>query len=367
MMSRIARLFVVVLVIPGLAAAQQAVTSPPRPLHLVGDHWTPYDPPQDFPEGAKVYTIQKGDTLWDLAKQFLGDPYLWPQLWERNPYIKDSHWIYPGDPLVVDIAVDEQPVAPAEELPSEEPAQLPAGEEPVPEAVQEGMPQPVGTAADVYCFAILAPDDSGFPFAIRSAEAESMQDHFSTGDVVYIDGGTAEGVHAGDRFFVLEKDRELRHPVSRASMGHVFRRMGTLKVLCAQEHTAICEIASACDPISIGDVLQPYDPIPVPLAFPVEATQRCDPPSGKLTGYVVYQKDDLLNTSEGQLVMLDVGSAEGIYPGQFATVFRNNPVEGMPRIVLGEVGILTVGDGYSTAIVTRSTMPIHVGDRIELK
>ena len=366
-MSRFARLFVLVLVIPGLAAAQQAATAPPRPLHMVGDHWTPYDPPQDFPEGAKVYTIQKGDTLWDLAKQFLGDPYLWPQLWERNPYIKDSHWIYPGDPLVVDIAVEEQPVVPAAEAPSEAPAPAQPEEETAPEAVEEGMPRPVGTASDVYCFAILAPDDSGFPFAIRSAEAESMQDHFSTGDVVYIDGGTAEGVHAGDRFFILEKDRELRHPVSHASLGFVFRRMGTLKVLCAQEHSAICEIASACDPISIGDLLQPYDPIPVPLAFPVEPTRRCDPPSGKVTGYVVYQKDDLLNSSEGQVVMLDVGSAEGVYPGQFATVFRDNPVEGMPRIVLGEAGILTVGENYSTAVISRSTMPIHVGDRIELK
>lgn len=365
MMSRIARLFVFVLVIPGLVAAQQAVTQPPQPLHMVGDHWTPYNPPQDFPEGAKVYTIQKGDTLWALAKQFLGDPYLWPQLWERNPYVKDSHWIYPGDPLVVDIAVEEQPVQPVEPTPSEMEKRVP--QEAVPEPVEEGMPRPVGTASDVYCFALLAPDDSGFPFAIRSAEAESMQDHFSTGDIVYIDGGTAEGVNAGDRFFVLQQERELKHPVSRASMGFVFRQMGTLKVLCAQEHTAICEIASACDPISIGNVLKPYDPIPVPLAFPVEATQRCDPPNGKLTGYVVYQRDDLLSTSEGQLLMVDLGSAEGIYPGQFATVFRDNPVEGMPRIVLGEIGILTVGEGYATAVVTRSTMPIHAGDRIEMK
>ncbi len=364
-MSRIARLFVFVLVIPGLVAAQQAVTQPPQPLHMVGDHWTPYNPPQDFPEGSKVYTIKKGDTLWALAKQFLGDPYLWPQLWERNPYVKDSHWIYPGDPLVVDLAVEEQPAQPVEPKPSEVQQKVPP--EAVPEPVEEGMPRPVGAASDVYCFALLAPDDSGFPFTIRSAEAESMQDHFSTGDIVYIDGGTAEGVNAGDRFFVLQKDRELEHPVSQASMGFIFRQMGTLKVLCAQEHTAICEIASACDPISIGDVLKPYEPIPVPLAFPVEATQRCDPPNGKLTGYVVYQRDDLLNTSEGQLLMVDLGSAEGIYPGEFATVFRDNAVKGMPRLVLGEIGILTVGEGYATAVVTRSTMPIHVGDRIEMK
>ncbi len=366
-MSRIARSFILILMVAGLAAAQQGVSAPPRPLHMVGSHWTPYDPPQEFPEGAKVYEIQKGDTLWDLARQFLGDPYLWPQLWERNPYIKDSHWIYPGDPLVVDLAVEEKAVEPAPEQPAEAPAEAPPVQEAAPAPVEQGVPQQVGEASDIYCFAILAQDDSAFPFTIRSAEAGHMQDHFSTADVVYIDGGTAEGVKAGDRFFILERSHALEHPVSRAKMGTIYRRMGALKVLCAQEHTAICEITDACDPISIGDVLQPYEAIPVPLAFPEEATTRCDPPNGKPTGYVVYTKDDLLNASTGLPVMIDLGKAENVYPGQFATVFRDNDVEGMPRIVLGEIGILTVGDGYATAVVTRSTMPIEVGDRVELK
>ncbi len=66
-----------------------------------------------------VHTIVKGDTLWDLAAHYLGDPFLWPQIWERNPYIKDSHWIYPGDPMVIDLAVQEAPVAEAE-MPFEE-------------------------------------------------------------------------------------------------------------------------------------------------------------------------------------------------------------------------------------------------------
>ena len=85
----------------GLARADQ----PPGNLQLVGDHWTAWDPPTSFPDGAEVYIIQKGDTLWDLANQYYGDPYLWPQLWERNQYIVDAHWIYPGDPLVVGVEI----------------------------------------------------------------------------------------------------------------------------------------------------------------------------------------------------------------------------------------------------------------------
>lgn len=85
------------------AAALYSATTPPRDLRLVGDHWTAYYPPDpaSFPPGSNVHIIERGDTLWDLAERFYGDPYLWPQLWENNTYITDSHWIYPGDPLLI--------------------------------------------------------------------------------------------------------------------------------------------------------------------------------------------------------------------------------------------------------------------------
>src|SRR5262245_61831517 len=85
----------------GLAAAADR---PPQDLHLVGDHWTAWDPPA-LPGGVQIHVIQRGDTLWDLAGKFYGNPYLWPQLWERNQYILDAHWIYPGDTLVLGVEV----------------------------------------------------------------------------------------------------------------------------------------------------------------------------------------------------------------------------------------------------------------------
>src|SRR5581483_9705383 len=79
-------------------------THPPRELHKVGDHWTPYNPPDPstYPANSKTYTIKAGDTLWALGKQFYGNSYLWPQLWEANTWITDAHWIYPGDVLLIE-------------------------------------------------------------------------------------------------------------------------------------------------------------------------------------------------------------------------------------------------------------------------
>src|SRR5439155_392605 len=57
--------------------------------------------PETIPDGATYYIIVRGDTLWDLAGKYLGNPYLWPQIWDQNRYITDAHWIYPGDPLIM--------------------------------------------------------------------------------------------------------------------------------------------------------------------------------------------------------------------------------------------------------------------------
>ncbi|MEC6816595.1 LysM peptidoglycan-binding domain-containing protein [Photobacterium toruni] len=47
----------------------------------------------------EIYVVKKGDTLWDISAVFLNNPWSWPQLWQKNSYIKNPHLIYPGDQL----------------------------------------------------------------------------------------------------------------------------------------------------------------------------------------------------------------------------------------------------------------------------
>jgi hypothetical protein len=90
-------------------------------------------------------------------------------------------------------------------------------------------------------------------------------------------------------------------------------------------------------------------------------------PNGKPTGYITYNRDDQIDIGTHWLVFVDLGAADGVYPGDFATVFIDNPVAGMPRLVMGELGFLRVEEDYSTALVTYSWQPLSVGQRIEIK
>src|SRR5512135_991026 len=67
------------------------------------------------PSEGIVHTVVAGDTLWDLSAKYLGSPWKWTEIWERNRFITNPHYIYPGIQIVIvppgprEIALGQEP------------------------------------------------------------------------------------------------------------------------------------------------------------------------------------------------------------------------------------------------------------------
>jgi LysM domain-containing protein len=344
---------------------QPGSTLPPTNLKKVGDHWTPYDPPdpESFPPDATLHIIVPGDTLWDLADLVFGNPYLWPQIWNENRYIQDSHWIYPGDPLLLparptvvgEIVPQGQEGAPPVPEPQkvEEPEQAPAPEEeeeeetPVAAARPPAPPTP-GTAHaprtvpklepladehDIRCSGFIAPREERPDYFISNQEEEGKLG-LTEGDIVYLNRGKSNGhVDPGTEYSAVEREGEVRHPITHRFLGYYYRRLGTVKVLAAQETTTIATISMACDEIRTGHALVPLDVTVMP-AKPVPPFDRLIVVSEEnTTGYIVHAIDNRSRASTGELVDIDLGFDDGLKPGDFLTVYLpSEPFDKAPKI-----------------------------------
>ena len=298
---------------------------PPKPLKQLGEgHWTPYDPPTDT-SGPDWYIIQKGDTLSILAQQKMGTWLLWPQVWDQNSYIKDAHWIYPGDPLLItrpQVVSENMPLGPED-----------VAEEKAPEdqglAIEQEEPQPPINYSDVYCSGTVTKTWVMPHFTILASQRAETAG-WVKGDVVYVNEGKAEGRQPGDKFTVLRVGQRVSHPVTGKEIGLYVKRVGTVQILAVQEHTSICEIKTSCDEIYAGNVLVPWRAIPIP--WDVKRSEslplQLDDMASKPIGRVVWSEYRLEATGDNSIIYIDMGSRQRLVPGDKVWFFRYPAAQG---------------------------------------
>ncbi len=411
-------------------AALQAVDTPPAHLIFVNGHWTAWEAPPT-PEGAKVHIVVPGDTFWALAATDLGNPYLWPQIWEKNQYVRDAHWIYPGDPLILDLQVSGATTVGALSGAGEEGgialeevagaaagaaggadssadaagaadgnAGAPAdrsltGAAAIPgvasSSVKGRVPVPLGTQDDIYCSGYIGDADETFGYSVIGSEYEVLSPQLNglaygsvegiygtvdvikykltSGDIIYLDGGRATGLSPGMLFTVIASGKMVRHPLSHDAMGRQYNYMGRVRVLSVQESSAIAEIVQTCDGISVGMKLRPFEPEPIPLARRSPGRPVSEPASGESLASAA-----VIVSSPVELVTLGQDHVVFIDRGEEDEVLPGDLFTiyrmnrgNQPAVVLGELAVLSVQAHTAIARILESRYPVYIGDRLERK
>jgi len=198
-------------------------------------------PQEDIPEGMelvlKAYEVKRGDCLHRIANRYYEDPSLWREIWTYNKYIKNPHWIFPGDDLVI-------PTYQKAEV-SEE---MPQGELVVKlEEVKPGFEY----ERDVF----IAPLDFEFDGYIAGVKEKKFMTAY--GDVVFIDLGKNQQVKPKTRFIIYREGEEVVHPITGEILGIIIEKIGVLEVTSdIQEDSSTAVIRDSRKPIEIGDPIK---------------------------------------------------------------------------------------------------------------
>lgn len=193
--------------------------------------------PREMELMLKIYTVKRGDTLWDTAGNFYRNPFLWPDIWAYNKYIKDPHWIFPGDSLIIPI-------------PGKRIARVP--EKGVME-VEEVLLGEVEKLEDKHLF-IAAPEIEldGHVIALKKRKIMPV-----LGDYVFIDRGKTDKEEKGNVYSIYKKGDKVIHPLSGEYLGIIVIKVGELQVTKdIQDDNSTARIVACEEPILVGYMIK---------------------------------------------------------------------------------------------------------------
>ena len=337
-------------------------------------------PTGDVPE---VYIVKEGDTLWDITEKFFGDPFTWPEIWKKNLFIEDPHWIYPGQEITLKLLLEK--VA-EPELPPEKPLKQPEPlfietaprtivsetvverdtAAPVPEEDQDVIsvlrnPQPT-YRKESYMRTGFISKRSGIPRE-KIIKIDGEISVATRNDFVYVDIGKDGDVKEGDILAVLTVGDRVKHPDTDEDLGFVVRIKGILEVLSIGDDQMRCMVTESFDPIIEDDIVMP---IRLTSAPKFDAWVR---PKEIIKGTILAINESLISIHINDTLYIDKGSNNGVRPGdRFMVYSRDDDLNDTGhRNPLGEIQAVNVMAGETAVIVVSlKGEKINIGDRAEL-
>lgn len=333
------------------------------------------NPPALKASAPNIYVVKKGDTLWDISKRFLKNPVRWPEIWASNKHVKNPHWIFPGDRLLMCdyqgrpiIGKDEgdgcdgiisrylgstslQPQIRVESLNNTIPV-IPL------EHIKQWLER----------YTLMAPDSvQGTPYILGTADQRVLA---GKGQKVYVRGN---GLVVGQRYAVY---REAEPYVFTDANGKKYTAALELQQVASgiavrsEGEVTTLELTDSYNAeVRRGDrVLAEYDPMLPTLFYPTNAESIV--PGGQ----IVRVLGSIGTAARHSVVTLDRGTAHGVQTGHVFSVNQKGEVVTDPKTKervqlpderIGEVMVFKAFDQLSYAYVLDSELPIKVGAGIQ--
>ncbi|HUT98132.1 MAG TPA: LysM peptidoglycan-binding domain-containing protein [bacterium] len=318
----------------------------------------------------RVYTVQRGDTLWDLAEEFLGSPWLWPLIWQANPAIVEHpHWIYPGEEIYI------PPNVPPE-LPTRIQVRI-RDDEPIVALTREQL---VALWRRLLEYGgMVVPDiDEYWELAHIVASADEDRTMIALYDEVYISGGDDEGFYPGAQFLVYRDKGLVVVPDSRIDVGRLIQNVGVIEVTDVFPEVSRAKIIACNEAVFVGDKIRFREDIDSEF---LRFRTGVEPPVWESEeealaerGYVCWERDGRSYAAQGHVVYINWGTDQGLEPGSRVIVWRSgrtvdDPVGleavRLPDEKIGTLGVLKVTDSTATCLVLGNTTRIEIGDYVD--
>lgn len=268
----------------------------------------------DHPE---TYTVQKGDTLWDISGRFLNEPWLWPGVWEANPQIENPHLIYPGDVISLQYK-DGRPILAVNYRGSKDSRYVRLSptvreyekDEAVPaipiDAIKQFLSRPL---------VVTEKEMDDWPYVVSSYEGHLAS---GAGNKIYVRGLPEE--NAVKRFAVYRKGKPYVSPDdSEVILGYEALHVGDA-IIQKNGDPASAIISRSNREILSGDRLAEESEADISANFIPTSPNR------EVSGNIISVIDGVSEIGQYNVVILDIGENQGLESGNVLGVFQSGKV-----------------------------------------
>lgn len=265
------------------------------------------------PDHPERYVVVKGDTLWDISARFLKSPWLWPKIWEMNrEEIKNPHWIYPGDVVVLDTSNGQPRLRLLRETITLQPG---VREEPL---EKEPIPTIAPNVIAPFLSQPLVIEENALADAPTIVAGQENRVVLSPGVRIYVSKIEED---AGALWNIYRPGKALIDPDTGKTLGTEAVYLGDARVRKFGE-PATAEIVRAKEEIFTGDKL-----VSAPETLQVNFVPRA--PESDIKGRIISIYGGVAEAGRSAIVTLNRGSADGLEAGHVLAIYREGEI--IPR------------------------------------